>query len=131
MHHDQFVGQVQNRAYLPSRGDAEAAIRATLETLGERLQKESAAHLAAQLPPEIGRHLKEAERFEHLALDQFFARVAVRESTDIDHASLHAQAVMQTIADAVTPGLVGKVAGQLPPEYAALFGPRWARDSGV
>lgn len=126
MHHDQFVGHVQSRAGLPSRGDAEAAIRATLETLGERLQMESAAHLAAQLPPEIGRHLRQAEEFEHLTLDQFYGRIAHRESADLEHATLHAQVVMHTIAEAVTPGLIGKMARQLPPEYAALFGPRWA-----
>jgi uncharacterized protein (DUF2267 family) len=30
MQHDEFVGQVQNRAKLPSRGDAEGATRARL-----------------------------------------------------------------------------------------------------
>jgi uncharacterized protein (DUF2267 family) len=37
MQHDEFIGQVQNRAKLPSRGEAEGATRATLETLGERI----------------------------------------------------------------------------------------------
>ena len=37
MQHDEFIAQVQARARLSSRGDAERATRATLETLAERL----------------------------------------------------------------------------------------------
>ncbi len=37
MQHDAFIGQVQARARLSSRGEAESATRATLETLGERM----------------------------------------------------------------------------------------------
>ena len=37
MQHDEFIGLVQHRARLDSRGAAEAATRATLETLGQRL----------------------------------------------------------------------------------------------
>jgi hypothetical protein len=37
MQHDEFVGQVQARARLADTGRAESAIRATLETLGERI----------------------------------------------------------------------------------------------
>jgi uncharacterized protein (DUF2267 family) len=56
MRHDEFIGQVQNRAKLPSRGDAEGATRATLETLGERIPENLAVNLASQLPQEIGEH---------------------------------------------------------------------------
>ncbi len=44
MQYDQFVGQVQSRAPLASNGEAIAAIRATLETLGERLAGGAAAN---------------------------------------------------------------------------------------
>ena len=37
MDHDTFVGQVQNRAELASRGEAIRTIRCTLTALGERL----------------------------------------------------------------------------------------------
>lgn len=52
MQHDVFIGQVQQRAKLPSRGDAERATRAALETLGERIPSGFATNLAAQLPVE-------------------------------------------------------------------------------
>ncbi len=54
MKHDEFIGQMQYRARLSSRGAAERATRATLETLAERLAGGEARDLAAQLPPEIG-----------------------------------------------------------------------------
>jgi len=60
MQHDQFIGQVQHRAQLSSRGDAERAVRATLETLAERLVGGEATDLAAQLPRELGEHPRQA-----------------------------------------------------------------------
>ena len=56
MTHDEFIGHVQHRARLASRGQAERATRVVLETLGERLAGGEPFDLAAQLPPEIGRH---------------------------------------------------------------------------
>jgi uncharacterized protein (DUF2267 family) len=121
MNHDEFVGQVQHRAHLPSRGDADSIIRATLETLGERLQKESAAHVAAQLPPEIGRHLKGADHFEHLSLHDFYERVAERENSEFEKAVFHARAVLDTLLEAITPGAVRKLKQQMPAEFQELL----------
>ena len=121
MNHDEFVGQVQHRAHLASRGDAELIIRATFETLGERLQSESAAHVAAQLPPELGRHLKDRP-FEHLSLRDFNERVAEREHADVAKAAFHARCVLDTLRIAITPGAVRKIRVQLPEEFQPLLG---------
>lgn len=121
MNHDEFVGQVQHRAHLPSRGDAELIIRATFETLGERLQSASADHVAAQLPPELGRHLKNRP-FEHLSLHDFTERVAQREHRDVAEASFHARCVFETLRSAITPGAVRKIRLQLPEEFQPLLG---------
>jgi uncharacterized protein (DUF2267 family) len=121
MNHDDFVGQVQHRAHLPSRGDAEMVIRATFETLGERLQRESAEHLAAQLPPELGRHLKD-RLFAHLSLREFNERVATREHADVARATFHARCVLGTLCGAITPGAVRKIRLQLPEEFQPLLG---------
>ena len=115
MNHDEFVGQVQHRAHLPSRGDAETIIRATFETLGERLLPKAAAHVAAQLPPELGRHLRDRQ-FEHLSVLDFCERVAEREHADLQKAAFHARCVFDTMRDAVSPGVVSKVERQLPAE---------------
>jgi uncharacterized protein (DUF2267 family) len=50
---EQFIAEVRNLAELESNEDAEKAIRATLETLKERLAGNEPVNLAAQLPPEV------------------------------------------------------------------------------
>lgn len=121
MHHDEFVGQVQHRAHLASRGDAETIIRATLETLGERLQAQAAEHIAAQLPQELGRHLKH-RMFTHLSVRDFCQRVAEREHADVEKAKFHARCVLDTMREAISPGAVHKLRQQLPEEFQPLLG---------
>lgn len=121
MTHDEFVGQVQHRAHLPSRGDAERIIRSVLETLSERLQPSAADHLASQLPPEIARHLRTAPAFQHLTVHDFFVRVAHREQSDVGKATFHVHAVLETIGESVSPGAMKKLMRQLPEEYHSLF----------
>jgi uncharacterized protein (DUF2267 family) len=116
MNHDEFVGKVQNRAHLPSRGDAETIIRATFETLGERLQPRAAEHVAAQRPPELGRHLTN-RHFEHLSVQEFEERVAEREHADVEKAIFHTRCVLDTMRDAISPGAVQKLRQQLPREF--------------
>ena len=121
MNHDEFVGHVQHRAQLPSRGDAETIIRATLETLGERLLPEAAANVAAQLPPELGRHLID-HPFAHLSVRDFNERVAVREHTDVGKAAFHARCVLDIMRTAISYGAVRKLRLQLPEEFQPLLG---------
>ncbi len=82
MNHDAFIGQVQHRARLASRGEAERATRAVLETLAERLEAGLADNVAAQLPPEIGLHMRVPEFYKRLSFDDFIDLVAVREGVD-------------------------------------------------
>ncbi|MDQ3945210.1 MAG: DUF2267 domain-containing protein [Actinomycetota bacterium] len=122
MKHDEFIGQVQHRARLDSRGAAERAVRATLETLGERLEGGAPDKLAAQLPQEIGEHLRrmegESERFD---LDGFFERVTRREGVDPPEAVFHARCVVEVVEEATTPGTMAKIRDQLPSDYERLF----------
>jgi uncharacterized protein (DUF2267 family) len=123
MKHDEFIGQVQHYAHLSSRGEAERATRATLETLGERLSGGEPNDLASQLPMEIGRHLQQSwSGFgEHFTLDEFFRRVSQREHVDLDEATRHAKAVMEVVCTAVSVGEIDDVRAQLPREFASLF----------
>ncbi len=123
MNHDEFVGQVQARARLGSRGEAEHIIRATLETLGERLKAGFADNIAAQLPQEIGRHLRTDTSFERLSLDGFFHRVLIREGggTELPDAVFHARCVMEVLQTAISQGLVEKLHEVLPPEFEPLL----------
>lgn len=123
MRYDEFVGRVQHTARLASRGEAERAIRATLETLSERLLPDAASHLAAQLPVEVALHLTGGHSFRHLTLHEFYDRVARREGHGVDaaKAAFHAREVLQTVREAVTPGAMHKLEEQLPVEYHDLL----------
>jgi len=121
MQFDEFVGRVQNRAQLASEEEALRAIRATLETLGERLFGNEAQNLAAQLPREIGRYLEDAEGNEGFDLDEFLRRVSEREEIDMPVATYHARVVMEVLDEAVTAGEMENARAQLPDEYNPLF----------
>lgn len=126
MQHDEFIGQVQARARVPSRGDAERATRSTPETLGERLPEGLVDNLAAQLPVEIGEHLRRTitlggqgtgERFDRA---EFVRRVSERSGADEPLALFQARAVLEVVTAAVQPGIVNRVKGSLPPDLAEL-----------
>jgi uncharacterized protein (DUF2267 family) len=126
MDHDEFIGQVQHRARLGSRGEAERATRATLETLAERIADGAANNLAAQLPAEIGEHLRrhapdQSGTGEQFSPDDFFDRVTEREGVDQPDAVFHARAVLEVTDEATTGGLMTKVREQLPDEFDRLF----------
>ena len=121
MNYDDFVGQVQSRAQLGSSGAAVKAIRATLETLGERLHPGEANHLAAQLPEEIGVYLQERNGAQSFDLDEFFDRVSEKEGEDEPVAAYHSRVVMEVVQEAVSAQQIEHVRGQLPDNYAPLF----------
>ncbi|MGW8380841.1 DUF2267 domain-containing protein [Streptomyces sp. ODS28] len=128
MQHDAFIGQVQGRARLESRGAAERATRASLETLAERVPAPVAESIAAQLPQELGEHLRRVE----FALDEpdtgvrmtraeFFDRVAEREGVPAPRAAHDARTVIE-VADEATGGTVSaKVVPVLDDELAGVL----------
>lgn len=130
MDHDAFIGEVQNRAELPSRGAALSASRATLQTLGDRIQEGEATNLAAQLSDELGRFLEEhAGTTESFGFDEFIERVADRDENfgesdddnDLSAATFHARVVVDVLEDAVSGGQLDDLRNQLPDEYSQLF----------
>ena len=123
MRYDEFLGHVQHRARLGSRGEAERATRATLETLAERLVGGEAHDLAAQLPPELARSLEapDAGIGAKLTLDEFFELVSEREGVDLPDATFHARVVIGVLTEAVSMGEIQDVRVQLPAAFAQLF----------
>src|ERR687895_61986 len=103
MQHDQFIGQVQARARLSSRGEAERATRSVLETLGERIPEGLADNLAAQLPTEVGEHLRRTEVYggygtgERFDKEEFVARVCDRSGFDAPQAAFAARVVCEVV----------------------------------
>lgn len=124
MQHDEFIGQVQQRARLGTRGDAERATRATLETLAERIPAGLADNLAAQLPHEVGEHIRRVEAApdvpdtERFGRDEFITRVAERSGGGVDYpqAAFWARAVMDVVRDATGGAVLQKVYQSLPGE---------------
>lgn len=128
MRFDEFLGHVQNRARLDSAGSAMTATRATLNTLAERLRGNEPVHLAAQLPVEIGEHLKidTAGKGERFDVKAFIDRVSERAGVPENQAVHQAQVVMGVVDEAVTGGEMEDVRGQLPADYELLFRKEWA-----
>ncbi|ACU95838.1 DUF2267 domain-containing protein [Saccharomonospora viridis] len=126
MDHDHFIGQVQARAQLPSRGDAEGLTRATLETLGERIPEQVAIHLADQLPLEIGEHLRRTVTMggvgtgERFGMDEFVRRVSDRGHLAEPNAVYGARVVFEVTGEA-TQGVLDKVRDTLPAELRPLI----------
>ena len=117
MDHDTFIGTVQQRADLASRGPADSATRATLSTLGERITGEEAEDIAAQLPMEVGRYLTDVEEHaQQFDVDAFADRVAERaEASEVEEEPTEtAQAVVSVTVEATGTGLVQDVVSQLP-----------------
>jgi uncharacterized protein (DUF2267 family) len=123
MDYQEFMGQVQHRAQLPSFEDAVTATRVTLEVLSERMAGGAPENLAAQLPREVGIFLKGpgAGSGYRFSLAEFDQLVAEREGKNLPTASFHARAVMSVVRDAVSPGEFANARAQLPADYGPLF----------
>ncbi|ASU79044.1 DUF2267 domain-containing protein [Actinopolyspora erythraea] len=126
MRHDTFIGQVQDRAKLPSRGAAEAATRAVVETLGERLPERLADHMASQLPREIGEHLRRTEVFsgagtgERFGRAEFIHRVGERANMAQPQTRYASRVVMEVLREATQGGQMDKVRDALPEQLREL-----------
>lgn len=118
MDFDEFTGEVQNRLELASTGETLRAIRATLTTLGERIQEGEAKDLAGTLPMEIDRYLLEADSGQRFDWDEFLDRVWEREEMsdpdDRADAAYHARAILDLVNEAVPPGEMEQVRDGLP-----------------
>jgi uncharacterized protein (DUF2267 family) len=128
MQHDEFIGQVQARARVESRGKAEAITRASLETLAERIQAPLAIKLAAQLPHEVGEHLRRVSYAPdepitgvRMSRQEFFDRVAQRASLDPPKAAHAARSVIEVVDEATEGTQLDKIRESLDEELAQIL----------
>jgi uncharacterized protein (DUF2267 family) len=115
-----FIDLVASEAHL-SREDAERAIHATLQTLGERIDREQARQLAAQLPPGIAPWIATTTSAERFDADAFAERVARRAGLDDAIARRAASAVLDAVARAVSREEWDDMVAELPAGYAPLL----------
>lgn len=121
MDHDTFVSKVQNELNLSSQSDAEEAIRAVLQTLGERLQAGEADDLAAPLPKEIDTYLEIADSGQQFGIDEYYSRVTERMGADLPDAVNNAQRIMAIVHETVPEGEFQDLVANLSSEYADLL----------
>ena len=79
MNGERFVAEVKNLAEVDSNERARETVRATLETLRERLAGNEPSNLAAQLPPEVAPFVEGEGGREAFAVEEFYGRVARKE----------------------------------------------------
>lgn len=124
MNYDEFLAKVRERGEYAERKEAEHVTLSVLEVLRTRLPKETAEHLAAQLPAPMDEVLlaRGSEGAESYGVDEFCRRVAERIDAVARTAVWDSSAVLTTLAEAVSGGEVHKVLSRLPSGYAVLFG---------
>jgi uncharacterized protein (DUF2267 family) len=120
MEYREFVRNVQDRTQL-ERDQATKAVQATLQTLAERITKQEAADLAAQLPQELKSPLREQGVLQKYDLQGFLKRISEREGCSEQEALEHARAVFQTLCEAVSHGEMTDVMSQLPKDFQKMF----------
>jgi uncharacterized protein (DUF2267 family) len=114
--YDEFIGRVQSRGDMSSRGEAERAVRAVLTALGEHLDESEADKLASRLPREVSGYLRQ-ERTEHgpvLLLPVFQERVGRMAGVDPPGGTVYTATVCRVLEDAVP-------SDKLPGKLAPLF----------
>jgi uncharacterized protein (DUF2267 family) len=122
MNYEAFVREVESRLQDPRPGEAESAIRATLETLGERISRGEAEDIAAQLPDRLAIALtRPGGEAEDFGLDASYRRVAEKEGIEIDEATEHVAAVMTVLRQAISESELRDVRSQLPQEFYPLL----------
>ena len=119
---DEFLSNVRELGEIRTNEGAEEAIRATLETLRERLAGNEPSNLADQLPGEFANYLRGEGGQDNFSLAEFYQRVAQKEGVDEQEATRHARAVATTIQASVSRGVMDDVRDQLKAEYVELFG---------
>lgn len=125
MQYDDFLALVQEQAGLNSRTRAADVTHATLETLAERIDADTADNLASQLPPGIARFLRNRSggAVETFSVDEFVRRVAHRADIESDEAIREMRCVLRALTEAVTEVQVNQLRAELPGEYLSLFEP--------
>lgn len=123
MNYAEFLEAVTKRAGLPQT-EAANVIRATLETLAERISGGEASDLATQLPEEFRGYLHKEDEFgERLDLAEFVHEVRARAGVDDQRAAEGARAVLATVRDAVSTEEFEDLVSELPKDIRQLLHP--------
>jgi hypothetical protein len=122
---DEFIGQVQARAKRP--GEVRPRARPGRRWRHSASAFPRAAPRTSPAPREIGEHLRRTMLMggvgagERLDRDEFLARVAERDDSDLPATTYRARVVLELVDDATTGQLMDKVAGAVPDDIHTLI----------
>jgi uncharacterized protein (DUF2267 family) len=122
MTYDDFLNRVQTKASIEQKEEAAQVLEASLETLGERIERTEQRNLAAQLVDELKEFVLKRNQTDHYDLEEFYNRVAARSGQRYPEASEGARAVMKVLQEAVHGGEMDDIRRTLPDVYDELFG---------
>jgi uncharacterized protein (DUF2267 family) len=120
MDHETFIDLVAREAAL-GREQAERAARATLQTLGDRIDREEARQLATELPPEDAPWIATSTPAAGFDVDEFLRRIADRAGVDLAQGRRAAAAVLDAVARAVSREEWDDLVAELPSDFAPLL----------
>jgi uncharacterized protein (DUF2267 family) len=124
MTYSDFIDRVKNSCYL-TRDEAEVAIRATLQTLSERLEPGVPEKLTRTLPPELAQYFRapRSPLYERFSLEEFYARVRERQGvgTTRVEAVYQSRAIAGLLADLLPTPVLNVIRATLPGEFSSLF----------
>jgi uncharacterized protein (DUF2267 family) len=130
VNHAEFLEAVARRAGATPT-EAANLVRATLQTLAERISGGEATQLATQLPEEFRGYLQKEDEFaERLDLAEFLHEVRARAAVDDHRAAEGARAVFATMRDAVSAEELEDVVSELPKDIQQLLHPVGRRVGG-
>lgn len=123
MKYDEFIKHVQSFSQVDSLDEVKRAVRATLQTLAERIPGNEASKLAEQLPEEMAVHFRgrEGQTGSAFSLKDFYRRVSDKEGIDPAAAVVHVRSVFAVLNSAVVPADFGEVQTTLTEDYEELF----------
>ncbi|MGW4423271.1 DUF2267 domain-containing protein [Streptosporangium sp. NPDC004631] len=122
MEYKEFVQTVAERANL-SREAAADLLRATLETLGDRLSAGEVRHLATHLPEFLRKSLPARDRSRQFGLHDFVMRVGRRTGLTTKEAVEGVRAVLTTLRETVSAEAFDHVMAQLPSDFQGMVEP--------
>ncbi|MBD3275000.1 MAG: DUF2267 domain-containing protein [Candidatus Marinimicrobia bacterium] len=122
MQYTEFIQQVKSQANIESDEQAEQAIEATLETLGERLSRTEQENLAAQVVNELKEMVLKRTDVHSYNLEEFYNRVTARADIGYPDAVKRSQAVVNVLTDAISQGEIEDILSEIDKDFGELFG---------
>jgi len=118
---DEFLARISEKVGFGSTEEAEAAVNAVMEVLGETLRHSELTRIKAELPAWLGSALSGAIHDEVLSASSFFDRVATRENVGGGSSREHVGVILETVAAQLSPATRGWLRDALPAEMRPLL----------